>query len=112
MYLVSTNKALHQLSNQRHQFSPRQRTVLLLANGQRSLDELHMLIGENVQADVQKLQAQGLLAVMNAGEPLPDDPPNQSAAADSGRLAALGANTRSYLLKMASSPKAPVTKIA
>lgn len=100
MQLISTHKALDELSNRQHQFSPRQRAVLLLANGQRSQAELRALVGDEVTSDIEQLLALGLLAPVQASEPLPHDPP-RSNAPEGGRLAALAQTTRLYLNQVA-----------
>jgi hypothetical protein len=71
-----TPKALEVLAQRGRELTPRQRALLLLVNGQRSLRELEALMGQPVADPLQSLLQGGYLQPANlvAAEPPPDDP--------------------------------------
>jgi hypothetical protein len=98
MRLISTGKALDELSSPVPALDARQHTLLLLANGQRSLSQLSALVGEDLQAEAEQLQHLGYLAPIQVQEPLPDDPPltapDSDDHADYGRISSFAALCR------------------
>jgi len=108
MPLIRTSKALNALSHPSNPLNPRQRTLLLLANGQRSTAQLNALMGEDVQTLLQALQAEDYLAPAPAGEPLPHDPPGLPSAPEPLRQGAFAAVARAYLGRIASCAMSPL----
>ncbi|WP_296870339.1 hypothetical protein [Tibeticola sp.] len=76
LILEKTPKALQSLSQRGRDLSPRQRALLLLANGQRHVREFDALMGQNVVDLVAQLVREGYLRAVDprAAEPPADDP--------------------------------------
>lgn len=76
LILEKTPKALQSLSQRGRDLSPRQRALLLLANGQRHVREFDALMGQNAVDLVAQLVREGYLRAVDprAAEPPADDP--------------------------------------
>ena len=76
LILEKTPKALQSLSQRGRDLSPRQRALLLLANGQRHVREFDALMGQNVVDLVAQLVREGYLRAVDprTAEPPADDP--------------------------------------
>lgn len=76
LILEKTPKALQSLSQRGRDLTPRQRALLLLANGQRHVREFDALMGQNVLDLVAQLVREGYLRAVDprAAEPPADDP--------------------------------------
>lgn len=76
LILEKTPKALQSLSQRGRDLTPRQRALLLLANGQRHVREFDALMGQNVVDLVAQLVREGYLRAVDprAAEPPADDP--------------------------------------
>jgi len=71
-----TSKALEVLARRGRELTPRQRALLLLVNGQRSVQELEALMGQPVADQLQLLLRDGYLRPKNtaASRRTPDEP--------------------------------------
>lgn len=76
LILEKTPKALQSLSQRGRDLTPRQRALLLLANGQRHVREFDALMGQNVVDLVAQLVREGYLRAVDprTAEPPADDP--------------------------------------
>lgn len=76
LILEKTPKALQSLSQRGRDLTPRQRALLLLANGQRRVREFDALMGQSVVDLVAHLVREGYLRAVDrrAAEPPADDP--------------------------------------
>jgi hypothetical protein len=76
LILEKTPKALQSLSQRGRDLTPRQRALLLLANGQRHVREFDALMGQSVVDLVAQLVREGYLRAVDprAAEPPADDP--------------------------------------
>lgn len=75
MHLTKTSKAWDAIARRPCLLTPRQRALLLLANGQRSLPQLEALMGGSMKTLALELTASGYLTDTPAATPSPEDPP-------------------------------------
>lgn len=81
MYPIKTSKALDELKTRQHGLKTFQRTMLLLCTGQRSLNELSVLMNGPVDAMVNELIASGFLVPARpqaTAQPTPQPAPQPS----------------------------------
>ncbi len=100
MQLTKTSKAWDEIASRQRSLGPRQRAVLLLANGERTLAELDTLMGGSVRALVLELQANGYLTPTATAATPPEEPPGAEAS-DQFRHGTSAAAARMYLFDMA-----------